>query len=113
MSNDKINNSDKKEKSFEENVIDAFPEDLKPDYKPQNFDPLKDSAKKIIEQTGAKEIFEKMMVEESDKAGFDLFWDALVEKKSKDFEKMRDAMKDDNIRRALLKKIIEVSKHVK
>tara|TARA_B100002019_G_scaffold124552_1_gene107333 strand:+ start:46138 stop:46479 length:342 start_codon:yes stop_codon:yes gene_type:complete len=113
MSDKKIKNSEKTEKTFEEKVLDNFPEDFKPDYKPQSFDPLNDSGKKIIEQTGAKDIFKKLMIEESDKVGFDLFWDALVDKKAKDFERLRETLLDDNIRRELLKKIIEVAKHGK
>lgn len=113
MSKDNIKNADKKEKTFEEQILDNFPEDFKPDYKPEDFDPLNDSAETILQKTGAKEIFKKLMVKESDKAGFDLFWDAMIEKKAKDFEKMRDAIKDDEIRRQILKKMIEVSKYGK
>lgn len=103
----------RKEKSFAEKIIDQFPPDYKPDYKPKEFDALNDSGKDIIAQTGAKEIFSSLMIEESDKKGFELFWDALVEKKSKEFEQMRAGIKDDNIRRQLLKKIIEAVKYGK
>lgn len=103
----------KKEKSFSEKVVEQFPKDFRPDYRPKEFDPINDTGKDIIAQTGVKEIFRSMMIEESDKSKFDLFWDAIVEKKSKEFEAMRAGIKDDNIRRQLLKKIIEASKYGK
>lgn len=112
MSDKKIN-KEKKFKTFEEKILEQFPDDFKPDYQPKEFDPINDSAQEIIAKTGVKEIFKKMMIEDSDKKGFDLFWDALVEKKAKQFEALRNGLKDDNIRRQLLKKIIEEGKHGK
>ena len=103
----------KREKSFSEKLIEQFPPDYRPDYKPKDFDALNDSGKDIIAQTGVKEIFASLMVEEADKKGFNIFWDALVEKKSKEFEQMRAGIKDDNIRRQLLKKMIEAVKYGK
>lgn len=101
----------KKDKSYREKILDQFPEDFKPDYKPKEFDALNDSGKEIITQTGVKDIFMKMLIEESDRKGFDLFWDALVEKKAKEFEQLREGIKDDKIRRQILKKMIEDSKY--
>src|SRR5210317_1075691 len=103
--------NEKKFKSFEEKILDQFPEDFKPDYKPQDFDAVNDTAQEIIAKTGVKEIFKKMMIEESDKKGFDIFWDALVEKNAEKFHQLREGLKDDELRRELLKKMIEAGKY--
>tara|TARA_R110001599_G_scaffold177271_2_gene369460 strand:- start:1404 stop:1751 length:348 start_codon:yes stop_codon:yes gene_type:complete len=113
MSDNKKAQNEKRNKSFREKVVDQFPEDFKPDYKPKEFDALNDSGKEIIAQTGVKDIFMKMLIEESDRKGFDMFWDALVEKKAKEFEQLREGIKDDKIRRQILKKMIEESKYGK
>ena len=106
-------NKEKKFKSFEEKILDSFPDDWKPDYKPQDFDAVNDTAQEIIAKTGVKEIFMKMMIEESDKKGFSIFWDALVEKNAEKFHQLREGLKNDNTRRELLKKIIEEGKYGK
>ena len=111
MSDKKTN--DKKHKSFEEKILEQFPDDFKPDYKPKDFDPINDSAQEIIASTGMKEIFTKLMIEESDKRSFGIFWDALVEKNAGKFEQLREGLKNDKIRRAVLKKIIEEGKYGK
>ena len=45
MSDNKKAQNEKRNKTFREKVVDQFPEDFKPDYKPKEFDALNDSGK--------------------------------------------------------------------
>ena len=103
------NENKKKKKSFEEQILDAFPPGWKPDFKPHKYDPLNDSVEQIIEATGAKEIWGTFLYNDEDKKQFNDFIDSLVQDRAKAFNKIRDGLKDDKIRRDVLKMMIENS----
>jgi len=54
----------KKNKSFEEKILDAFPPGWKSDIKPHKYDPLNDTPEQIIEASGAREIWGNFLFQE-------------------------------------------------
>lgn len=103
--------NEKKNKSFEEKILDTFPPGWKSDVKPHKYDPLNDSVEQIIEATGAREIWGKFLFEEEDKKMFNEFFDSLIADRSKAFYEIREGLKNDKNRREVLKMIIESVKH--
>ena len=109
MSNEK--NKDKRKKSFEEQIYDSFPDDLKPDYAPREYDPINDTPEQIIDALGIRDIYKKLMPTEEDKKMFDVFFDGLIKERTETFNKIREGLKDDEIRKTVLKGIIESVKY--
>jgi len=105
MSDEKKTNEQQRQKTFEEKIYDAFPEDWKPDFKPKEIDVTTASAAEIIEATGIRDIFKTFIVEEKDKQMFDTFLDGLIEKRSPMFEKLRADLGDGENKLKILKEL--------
>mgnify|MGYP003634713671 CR=1 FL=1 len=109
MKDDKKNNK----KTFEEQILEGFPEDLLPDFDASEIDILNCSFAEIMAASGFRGIMESMIKDPDQKNTHNVFLDSLIEKSSKEFESIRDRLKDDTIRRKLLKEIIARSKNGK
>ena len=101
----------KKNKSFEEKILDAFPPGWKSDIKPHKYDPLNDTPEQIIEATGAREIWGNFLFNEEDKKMFNEFVDSMIAERGKVFNEIREGLKKPENRREVLKMIIESVKH--
>ena len=99
MSNDDKN---KKHRNLREEILDQFPEDMLPGFKPEEIDPLNNSFAEIVKATGIKTVLDKMVTDPAQKHAVGVFLDALIEKQSPHFESMRESLKDDSIRRKIL-----------
>jgi hypothetical protein len=106
-------NKDKRKKSFEEQIYDTFPDDLKPNFKPHEYDPLNDTPEQILDAMGIKDIFKRLMPTEADAKNFEIFFDQLVKERTETFNQIREGLKDDEIRRHILKGMGEAIKHGK
>ena len=93
---------DKKHRNFREEILDQFPEDMLPGFKPEEIDPLTNSFAEIVKATGIKTVIDKMVKDPAQKHAVGVFLDALIEKQSPHFESMRESLKDDSIRRKIL-----------
>ena len=105
------NDKDKKKKSFEEQIFDSFPDDLKPDFKPHDYDPINDTPEQIIDALRVRNIYKTLLQDENDKKMFDSFLDGLIKERTESFNKIRDGLKNDQTRRSILKGIIESVKY--
>ena len=96
----------KKEKLEQERTVDAFPEDMLPEWEPQEVDVLEASFGEIIEASGIRGIVHKMAVDPEQKAFMDVFLDGMIKKHAATFESLREQVKDGDVRRDLLKRIM-------
>ena len=107
-------NKNDKNRSFEEKILDSFPEDILPDYKPEEMDPLTDSFADIVKASGVRTLVDKMTRDEDQRQAMHVFLDGLIQKQSPIFESMRESLKDNKTRRNLLLEIARATgKNVK
>ena len=110
--NDK--NKGKPSVDFREEILDQFPEDMRPGYKPQQIDPLTSSFSEMVEISGIRQVVDKMVKDPEQRHAMGVFLDALIEKQSPQFESLREELKDPVKRRKVLLEIAKASgKHVK
>ena len=70
------NNKDKN-KDYKEKILDAFPEDLLPDYKPEEMDPLTDSFADLVKASGVRSLVDKMTRDADQRQAMLVFLDGL------------------------------------
>ena len=96
------NDKNKNNKDFREEILDKFPEDMLPGYKPEESDPLTSSFSDLVNASGVRTLLDKMCKDPRQRQAMGVFLDSLVEKDSPHFEQMRETLKNPSIRRKLL-----------
>ena len=106
-----MSDDEKKKKTFEEKILETFPEGFKADFKPKNYDILNDSLAEIVEKSNLRSIFRSFYVTKEDQQMFDKFLDGLIARENETFEKIREEIKDPKIREQVLKMMVEQVKY--